>query len=339
MKNNFAFIVLVVCVLHVEAQQPGTIPPKATRTAIASPKGLTVENVIAMVQAGISDEIVMARLRKDKVAFDLSHTDLIALKNANVNDIIVAVMLDPETKIQSVQPGTEVGAVSVQPITVPFTTVSPFPVVASANPSGATPLSRSATGDPNDPLAPHDSGIYLLTKNREGRPQMVVLERAAYQGSKTEGLFASAMTSGIMKTKIKAIVPGARASIRIESGSAEFFFYFDDKAAGLGKSYFGLTNLSNPNQFALLRLEKRKGNRETTVGEASVFKATTGTHAKSMVTFKSERIRPGLYKVIPSEPLRPGEYCFLASSMSIGTHAAGAAGAVDIFDFGVNPTQ
>ncbi|KAJ8136829.1 hypothetical protein OY671_009958, partial [Metschnikowia pulcherrima] len=160
-------------------------------------------------------------------------------------------------------------------------------------------------------------------------------ERAAYQGSKTGGVFTSASTYGIKKAKQKAVIPGQHASIRVRDRSPVFYFYFDDKSAGLGKSYFGIGNLSNPNQFALIRSDVTKSNRETTIAEVGAFGASTGTSTKSMEGFKSERVRAGLYKVTMNQPLEVGEYCFLASSGFGGAYGAGAGGAVDIFDFGV----
>lgn len=203
------------------------------------------------------------------------------------------------------------------------------------NPSGATPSAgTNATGEPNDPLTPHDSGIYLYARDRDGKTILVVLERAAYQGAKTGGLLTSAMTYGIKKAKEKAVIPGARASIRTSEPTPTFYFYFDDKAAGLGKGMFG-GNISNPNQFALIKLEVNKSNRETTIAEFGAFGASTGTSTKSMIAFKSERLRNGLYKVVVGMPLEQGEYCFLAS-LGAGAYGAGAGGAVDIFDFGVS---
>jgi hypothetical protein len=81
-------------------------------------------------------------------------------------------------------------------------------------------------------MVPHDSGIYRYTKDRDGKPQMIVLERASYQGAKTGGMFASAMTYGIVKTKTKAVIPGQHAGIKVSDPSSVFYFYFDDKQAG-----------------------------------------------------------------------------------------------------------
>lgn len=324
MNRHFVLFV-ILCLLPAVAQQP---PSKKGAAAAAKPQtasqGVTVESVITMAQAGISDEVLTARLRKEDKAFDLSPDDLIRLKKANVSDTVVRIMMDPKAEISKAAP-TPVPVVVQAPILAGLPTV---------NPSGATPGAGTAsTGDPNDPVASHDSGIYLYTKDQDGKPQMIVLERAAYQGAKTGGVFASAMTYGIKKAKTKAVIPRSRASIRVADPTPVFYFYFDDKAAGLGKSYFGISNLSNPNQFALLKLELAKSNRETIIGQFGAFSSSSGTDAKSMVAFKSERIRPGLYKVVV-DGLQPGEYCFLASSGALGAYGAGAAGAADIFDFG-----
>jgi hypothetical protein len=160
-------------------------------------------------------------------------------------------------------------------------------------------------------MTPHDSGIYIYTKDRDGKPKMFVLERTAYQGAKTGGIFTSAMTYGIAKMKVKAVIPGKRATLRIDDTKPVFYFYFDDKAAGLGTNYFGSANVSNPNQFALLRLNVEKTSRTTEISEFSMWGGSSGSNEKSMVAFKSERLRPGLYKISLASDLKAGEFCFM----------------------------
>jgi len=184
-------------------------------------------------------------------------------------------------------------------------------------------------------MSPHDSGIYLYSKNRNGEIKMIALEQAAYQGSKTGGLFATAMTYGIKKAKMKAVIPGQHAAIRTADTLPTFYFYFEDKGAGLGKSTFG-SSASNPSQFALVRLEITKSSRETTIGQFGAFGTSMGTDEKSMITFKTEKLRAGMYKVTLERSLDAGEYCFLASTANVGAFGAGAAGAAQIFDFGVS---
>jgi hypothetical protein len=110
----------------------------------------------------------------------------------------------------------------------------------------------------------------------------------------------------------------------------------------LGKTEF--EPLSSPNQFVLVKLNVGKNNREVNMGSISTIHTSVGTDAKSQVAFKTERVRPGLYKVTLAQPIRQGEYCFLASATGSdgprdpdpATHGFPAnAVTTDIFDFGV----
>jgi hypothetical protein len=294
-----------------------------------------------MVEAGLSDDLIIARIRKEYKPFDLSTDDMIRLKKAKVSDAVMKVMLDPKVELSSGSSTTSPAESTTPRIVIQSPLV---PGVTATKASGATPgPAAEASGDPNDPMDPHDSGIYLYTKDRDGKPVMVVLERASYQGSKTGGMLTSAMTYGIVKVKTKAVLPGAHASLRLSDSSPVFYFYFDDKQAGLGKTYFGIGSLSNPNQFALLKLEVKQSNRETVIGKYSMLGSSSGSDDKAMIPFKSERLRAGLYKVTV-ENLAPGEYCFLASTGNLGVvgpygvygGGSGAASAADIFDFGMS---
>lgn len=277
---------------------------------------LTNDSVIKMVKAGLSEDVIISMVRTQPAKYTLTPDQLIALKSAGVPDKIVAVMVDKSAG------GGAAG------------------VIPGSAATGATPAAGTvAAGDPNDPMAPHDSGIYLYSKDRNGEYKLTVLEQAAYQGSKTGGVFTSALTYGLKKAKMKAVIPGQHASIRTPDSEPVFYFYFEDKAAGLGKGGFGAGAVSNPNQFALVQLDIKKSSRETIIGEFGALGASSGTHEKSMVTFKSERLRPGLYKVVPNGPMEAGEYCFLVSQMNMGAFGAGASGAAQIFDFGVLPNQ
>ena len=349
-KSSLTYLAAIICgaFTYCYGQVPNsgqTTPKKGPAAAApkkpapATPAKLTVEDIIKLADAKLSDSIIVMKIKSNGRPFDLSPDQLVSLKKASVSDAVIEIMMDPSRAYPPPAPAkseplpTPVDAPAPPPPTA-VVVQAPIAAVTAVNPSGATPApATTAAGDPNDPTTPHDSGIYLYTKDRAGKPLMVVLERAAYQGAKTGGVFGTAITYGIKKMKTKAVIPGPRASIRTMDANPVFYFYFDDKAAGLGRSYFGGT-VSNPNQFALLKLEVNKANRETIIMEANAFGASSGTNEKSMVGFKSERIRPGLYKVALSQ-LQQGEYCFM-SSINMGAYGAGAAGATDIFDFGVS---
>jgi hypothetical protein len=262
---------------------------------------LTNDSIIKMVKAGLSEDIVLSMIKTQPAKYVLTPAELISLKSSGVPDKVVAAMVE--------KGAGGAGA-----------------AILNSNASGATTAAGTvATGDPNDPTAAHDSGIYLYAKDRNGEYKLTVLEQASSQASKTGGGLGFALTAGIKKMKTKTVIPGQHASIRTSESQPIFYFYFEDKAAGLGK--FGAGAVSNPNQFALLKLDVTKSSRETTVGEYGLSGMNTGAAEKSMVTFKSERLRSGLYKVVSNGPMEPGEYCFLASQGS------------QIFDFAVTPNQ
>jgi hypothetical protein len=248
MSIRFRALIVVALVFPVFAQQKTTSTKPGPATAAPAPtpspakaEGLTVDGVVAMAEAGLSDDVIIARLRKQDKGFDLSPEEMIRLKKAKVSDAVIQAMLDPKAAVNAPAPQATPAAA---PVVYAAPGIAGVAGIRAPGASGATPAPGSeAKGDPNDPMTAHDSGIYLMTKDRDGKPQMVVLERASYQGSKSGGYLSSAMTYGIMKAKTKAVIPGPRASLRVADSSPVFYFYFDDKQAGLGKTYFGVGNL------------------------------------------------------------------------------------------------
>jgi hypothetical protein len=291
--------------------------------------GLKVSEIQEMVQAGLSEDLVIAAIRKDNHSFELSPMEMVQLKKSGVSENIIKVMLDPKAPVGS-----------AAPMAMP-TQVTPTAVTVSlggAKPSGATPGSgvseEAIAANMNNPDAPHDSGIYLYTENQNGHlKQMIALERASTQGTKT-GVLGHMLTYGIVKGKTKAVIQGPRASIRTDDLRPVFYFYFEDKSAALGKSHgFGEQAVSNPNQFSMVRFDEKKDSREVVVSTVGFGSASSGSESKEMIPFKSERIRAGVYRVVASVDMQPGEYAFISASTT------GAAGAGDIFDFGVKQNK
>jgi hypothetical protein len=132
----------------------------------------------------------------------LSTEDLISLKEQNISDAVIKALMDPTSAPQPAATGVVIAT-----------------RLLNVNPSGATPdVGTSAVGNQDDPMAPHDSGIYMVRADTPGKSHLAMLERAAYQGTKTGGFFTSAMTYGAVKAKTKAILPGKAASIRLQRG-------------------------------------------------------------------------------------------------------------------------
>jgi hypothetical protein len=139
-------------------------------------------------------------------------------------------------------------------------------------------------------------------------------------------MFRAVMTDTIMKAQIRAEVPGPRAAVRANA-RPEFYMYFPP-VGNLGSA----DSISNPSQFSLLLLDKKKDHRETTVAKQGFGRASAGVDEKKTIKFSTDKIRAYAYKVTPNSTLKTGEYAFAASTGVAGT----ASSQVAVYDFGVD---
>jgi hypothetical protein len=262
--------------------------------------GITFEQVIRLSQSGLSDAVIIAQIQKRPQPFNLSPDELLQLKDARVSNNVIEAMMPPSS------------------------------APAVANPVATTTASQ---GDADDPLADHDAGIYMYYTTSSGKHKLVELEPTVYTQGKSNGYFATAMTYGIAKIKWRAIVRSPHSAISTVDPNAVFYFYFEEKGAGLSHSSFNAST-STPNEFTLLHFDVKKDSRETIVMQMNAFGGQTGSQDNAIVQFTSTKLRPGVYKVTPSTPLHPGEYCFL-SGQGFGGFMPGAASANKLFDFGI----
>ncbi|MGD0132422.1 MAG: hypothetical protein ABSE57_10270 [Bryobacteraceae bacterium] len=110
------------------AAAAGAAGPPSAGTA-SSPTGLTVDGVISLVGAGISDDLIVAKIQKSGQTFDLSTDDMVRLKKAGASDTVMKAMMS----------GTPApAAVSAVPVAGPNATVAPSADVAP-NPVAENP--------------------------------------------------------------------------------------------------------------------------------------------------------------------------------------------------------
>ena len=96
-----SIFLLALSVFHSSAQAK----PSPRRAASSE---FSVADVIKLTKAGVSEDIIIQHIKKKAHPFDLSTDQLIALKNANVSDRVVQVMIDPS---KADAPASNVGAV------------------------------------------------------------------------------------------------------------------------------------------------------------------------------------------------------------------------------------
>jgi hypothetical protein len=158
--------------------------------------GLSVDDVVAMVKAGLGDDVVILAIRKEEKAFDLGALELVKLKQAGVSDDVLKVMLDPMAEIDS---------------------------DASAVTSGNS--TQDSTGSATGPLPPDaEIGVYTKKKGEwvELLPEVV--------NWKTGGILKRMATAGIMKGDVNGFLdsPSSRNTVVTP---VEFIIYMPEGIA------------------------------------------------------------------------------------------------------------
>jgi hypothetical protein len=274
-------------------------------SAFAQEEIMTNDEVISLTKAGLASSIIVGKIRTSKSNFDMSTDALIKLKQAGVPDETVGAMLEAKS-------GKSISA------------------AAPANSTGAA--SPGTLGDPNDPMAKHNYGIFLY-EEKDGVKKMTPVKASVSAQNRTGGMFTSGLTYGISKVKIKTNLPGRNAALQMQDTMPTFYFYLDVTSGGLNTAS-GVP--SDPKEFTLVRFNQRSDNREVTIGKANAFGAKGGLSDEYVVQFKAEDMGNGIFKITPAAGLTKGEYGFMLVNSGNSNTAAGVGS--KFFDFGVQMT-
>ncbi|KQN00880.1 hypothetical protein ASE85_09690 [Sphingobium sp. Leaf26] len=271
----------------------------AMALAIASPafaETLSVDSVITLSQAGIGDEAVIAKIKTSGTKFDLTTDEMLMLKSKGVSGPVIAAMLN----------------------------------------NSATTAAPTMSMDSSDPLVPHPSGVYLLSSTGAGR-KMQRIDPTITNQAKTGGIIGYAFTGGIASMSIKAAIQNEAARVRAQPGRPSFYFFFDESNPDTARANTAwaagtAATVSSPAEFTLIKLMKKDGRREARVGSANIGGAKTGVMDKDRLPFDYEMVRPGVFRVTPTQELEAGEYGFIYALTPGGSSGAMTA---RIFDFGI----
>jgi hypothetical protein len=187
--------------------------------------------------------------------------------------------------------------------------------VLAAMISGGGRKSVKEGGDPNDPLAPHATGVYLY-QVVDGKPKMIAMSSSSVERVKSGGGWGMAYGA---TAKSRAVISGLSANLQLNDSRPTFYFYLTE----------GLESMaSSPDQFALCQFElkKDKNERRLVIGKANWGGSSFGVDPKSMREFTSEKVAEGIFKVVPNASLAPGEYAFVLAS---------GGGVSRMYDFGI----
>lgn len=216
----------------ISAGQAMAGPPSASAAT-----GMTMDDVLKLVKAGIGEEIIIQQLKKNHRAFDLTTEQLIQLKTASVSDRIVQVMIDPSHGENGMQP------ISPAPASLP---------AAVAAPGVLPPSSQPATEGP----VPTEVGVYT---NKAGQWVEITPEIVNW---KTGGVVKSVATVGVVRGDVNGHVTGT-ASPNVPAMPLEFLIVTSEGVAS--------------SEYQLVHLHVAKQNREFRTVTGGVFHAESGT--------------------------------------------------------------
>jgi hypothetical protein len=185
-------------------------------------KPMTVQDVIKLSKAGLSDDTIIEQIRTKRQPFELSTDQLLQLKAAKVSERVIQVMINPD--FNSAPTGAAAGA---------------KPAVQSTA-SSQSPSPASVKTEPQNPL-PTEIGVYAKVKGTwiEVLPEVV--------NWKTGGVAKSVASVGIVKGDVNGHVNGAGSLNRL-TAPVEFLIVVPEGVA--------IT------EYQLLRLHEHSGSRE-----------------------------------------------------------------------------
>lgn len=170
-----------------------------------------------------------------------------------------------------------------------------------------------------------EAGIYFANGD-----QLIRMLPTVFSGTKTNTL-GSAFSYGIASSDIKSILNNAESNNVIKTDSPEFWFYFDSRN-NVDFNNWWFFSATSPNEFVLVRLDKKKKRRELKTGSVNVYAGTNiGVAEKHLIPFNIETIDNNTFKVVPKEPFEDGEYCFFYQ----GTIPQGGYVNQSVFDFSI----
>lgn len=229
-----------------------------------APKAMTVEDVIKLSKAGLSDDLIIAQIKTRNQRFALSTDQLIQLKTAKVSERVIQVMIDPAYKPAAPQPAPANKAPTAQPVSSP--PGSPQPVASKS--------------DATEPM-PHELGVYVKIKGNWTR---LTPEEVSW---KSGGMAKSIASGGIVKGDVNGYIDGACSNYRVPT-PLELLIVVPE---GLDIA-----------DYQLLKLREHEDFRDFRTVSGGVFHVSGGA-TRDVVPFDSVKIAPRTYRVTMSTAL------------------------------------
>lgn len=147
-----------------------------------------------------------------------------------------------------------------------------------------------------EPFAiPADPGVYALGPNG----LTPVVAQPVVMTGQGGGVSRKATLGKMGGRKVMGEVLGERAQLRVSS-TPVFYYRVPPHAE----------NAASGADLVLVRLERKKNVRQFEVGADSNWKAGSGVSLRSQLQVYRMKVASGVFKLVPAEDLKPGEYGF-----------------------------
>ena len=131
------------------------------------------------------------------------------------------------------------------------------------------------------------------------------------------------ISGALVVYKTKLVYDGATSENHFK-GTAHFRIYFSQPHYTLLAKYYMFTPNFSIKDFAVGKLEAKKGSRQLSVGLTNLAGGYVGAKKAENVNVKTTQLREGVYEIEVSGP--PGEYCIMQVTNGVGGYNG-------IFDF------
>ena len=172
------------------------IPSALNAQSPAKMGQLTIEEIVKLSQTGFSDELIIAKVKKNAKAFDLSADELIELRKAGVSENVVRYLLDPSQPYAPPPPAAP----------------PPAPVAAKEKPSAPA---KEYPADKFAAQVPPEPGLYHFPKEA-----LLKIDVKVLLGAK-EGAGVGKVL--LKKGKVLGYLAGPAAKLQIPGRSPSFY--------------------------------------------------------------------------------------------------------------------
>jgi len=304
--NIFGLAVVLVSATVAKAQQQSQSQNDSQYPRVVYlGSTLTVNEVIKLSRAGISDDAIIQQLAKSGGPSHLSSSDLVRLKNAGVSDRVIASMLNTgaaqkgQGPVQPAQSQSPTGSAPTQ------SAIRSTPPSQQANAGGDTSGQPAPSGTPTISAAsesirnvgpldlPSEPGLYFLAGHEHTKilGQPVTFER-------TGSRLVSGVTLHVKAAHDNIQLPGSHA--QTTTGTKPTFAFIPSR----NESDNGVT----AGDLLLIRFEVHGDRRQIEIAAGGSWRTSKGVSITHQLEALRSEPAPGVYEITPANPLKVGEY-------------------------------